>query len=218
MSICPGPPTHSSSGVKHEERHQRQPEYRHRIADEGHDAHDVIDPCVALYRGDDARRYAKTGADQDAEDRKFERRRKEPRDVRRDRPVRHHRGAQIETDDVPDIGAELHDHRLVEAHFPEHPVVDVLRRLIADDGQDRVDRHHPPDEERQRDKAEQRQRHGQQHRRAATGHAPGAARYDCAAAGAGCGGHDGSDDARGGRPAGAGRPGFSGRGYFVTRQ
>ena len=66
-----------------------------------------------------------------------------------------HRAAEIAAHDVADVDHELLPERQVEAELDPHPLVDVRRRAIADRGQHRVDRHHPADQERDQQQAEE---------------------------------------------------------------
>ena len=50
--------------------------------------------------------------------------------------------------DLAHVDVELLPQRLVEAELLAHAGDDVLRRAVADDGEDGIDRDHPADEER----------------------------------------------------------------------
>ena len=72
-----GPADPAELGVEQEERHQAEPEDRHRIADEADDAHELVDQRCRGARRQDAERHAEEGADEGAERGEFEGRRKD---------------------------------------------------------------------------------------------------------------------------------------------
>ncbi len=70
------------------------------------------------------------------------------------------------------VDAELHRQWLVEAKLLAYPGNHVGLCVIADDGDDRIDRHHAADQEGDQDEPEQRDRH--RTRGAGDGTQPGA--------------------------------------------
>ena len=107
----------------------------------------------------DAHRHAEQHADDDAERRHFERRRKDPLQVVGDRLAGRDRDAEIALQHVADIVDELDQQRLVEAHLDARRFVDGRRRAVADDRQHRIDRHDAADEEGDGEQPEEGQRH-----------------------------------------------------------
>ena len=64
--------------------------------------------------------------------------------------------AKIAVCHVAQEDAELHIQRFVEPEFGAHAGDHVRRGVIANDGDDRIDRHRPADQERHQHQAEQR--------------------------------------------------------------
>ena len=87
-------------GVEHDQGHQSQPEDRDRIADQPHDANDLVDHAAAPHRGPYAERHADPGTDDDAERGELERRRERAPDVLHHGVRRQHRRAEIALQDL----------------------------------------------------------------------------------------------------------------------
>ncbi|MCY1234975.1 hypothetical protein D9M72_475760 [compost metagenome] len=140
--------------VKDEQRQERQPEDRHRVADEADDADDLVGDAAALDGGENAERHAEDGADEGAERRKLHGRREDAADVGHDGVRGRHRNAEIAGQRLADIDEELLVEGQVQPHRLARPFDDVRRRPVAENGQNRVDRDHPADEEGDGQKAE----------------------------------------------------------------
>jgi hypothetical protein len=118
-------------------------------------------------RGVDPKRHAGEHADQDREGRELQGRGKDARDVLRDRPSARARLAEIALRHALDVAAELHPDRPVETELLARLEVGLLRGLVADRRDDRIDRHHAADHEGDEEEARQ----GDEKRREAGGRA-----------------------------------------------
>ena len=148
----PGNP--AQLGIKHQQCHQPEPENRHRVTDQPDDAHHLIDPLATPHRCPHAQRHAEPGAKENAQAGQFHRRRKGPADVLHDRVGRQHRGAEVAAQHLAQVDVELRVNRLVQPHFLARPGHHMRRRVVADQGQHRIDRNHPADEEGDREQSE----------------------------------------------------------------
>ena len=144
----------SKPRVEDQQRNQAEPEDRHGIADQSDDANHLVDQCAALYGRQDPERHAEDRADDGAQRRQFDRRRKHPGDVGHDRIGRQHGAAEISGQRVLQIEEKLLVDRQVEPVFLARLRDHAFLRPVADNGQHRVDRDHPSDEEGHRQQPE----------------------------------------------------------------
>ncbi len=145
------------AGIEDQQGHHAEPEDRHGVADEAEDAHGVIDDLPPLDRRQHAHGNAQNHADQGGQGGELQRGREEVHQVVEHRPRGLDRGAEVAGQDVGQITQVLNVDRLVEPQLQVDGIVDILRRPVADNGQHRIDRHDPTDQEgdgRQADKSE----------------------------------------------------------------
>ena len=63
---------------------------------------------------------------------------------------------EIALNDIPDVIEKLHDEGLVQTHGDIGRVIGFLGRPFAENRDDRIDWHHPPDEKRDEEKPQHR--------------------------------------------------------------
>ncbi|MCY1301511.1 hypothetical protein D9M70_511270 [compost metagenome] len=141
--------------IKDGKADKAEPEGGHRIAEQADDADALIEPRAAAGGCKNAERDADQHAEDDAECRHLERRREDTGKVFGNRLAGGNRGAKIAGGDIADIADELGDQRLVEPHFLADALIDHNGRAVADDSENRVDRHDAADEEGDREQAKE---------------------------------------------------------------
>jgi hypothetical protein len=142
--------------VEHQQADQAQHEHRHRLPGQAHHAHHMVESRALPRRGEHAQRHTDDDGDDDRRRSQLQCGRKELCDVGGDRMRRHDRSAEVAVQQVHQVDPELHEQRLVEAKLLAHRGDHVGRRVVAGDCDHRIDRHHPADQERDLDQAEQR--------------------------------------------------------------
>ena len=121
----------------------------------------MVDPAAAPGSGDDTGRNAKNDTDDGGDGGQFQGGRKHPADIVEHQVRGEDRAAELAVQGRPDVTHELFPQRQIEPEFDAHPLVGRGVYPVADGGQDRVDRHHPADEEGDGQQAEK----GNGHRR-----------------------------------------------------
>ena len=157
-SSRPGPADPAEIGVEQQERHEAEPEHRHRIAEQPDNAQHMVGPSIVARRRDDARRHAEHQAEKRRERRELDGRGEETarcpsvtglrvRAERPKSPCSHH----------PAIARELDPDRPVQSHLGARAGIDRARGAVADHRQHRIDRHHSRDEEGDQQQSQERQ-------------------------------------------------------------
>ena len=157
--LPPRPRRPVQRGVEHQQAEQSEHENRQRMPGQTHHADRVIHLGALLHRGQHAQRHADERRQQDRHRGKLHRGGKEALDVLPHRMARHHGTPEIAARELAEIDPELDIQRPVEPEFEPHRRHHIGRRPVAHDGQHRIDRHHPPDQERDQHEAEQGDRH-----------------------------------------------------------
>ena len=148
----PGDPV--QFGVKRPESDEPQPEHRHGIAEQAEKADEMIGPAPPHRARRDARGDAERDADDRGYRREFERRGEEVHEIGEDRVGGHDRMTEIAGHDALQVEEILLRHRSIEPDFQANAIVGLLRRVIADDGQHRIDGDEPSDREGDRGQPE----------------------------------------------------------------
>jgi len=113
--------------VEDQDGHDPQPEYRGRVAHQTDDAGDMVDPGAPAHGRQHAQRNAQAGADQQRGRGQLDRGREDAGEVVQHRIASDVRLAEVESDDVDEIAAELLPDRPVEPERTDH-LLDV--RLV----------------------------------------------------------------------------------------
>ncbi len=146
----------AENAVEYQKPDEAEPEDRHRVADQRHDAGDLVDPAAATDRGDDAQRDPDHDTDQRSQRGKFKRRGEDPADVVDHRVRGQERDAEIAVNHVAQVIEKLHQDRLVEAHLVKDRVIGLFGGALADHGKHGVLRHQPANDEGHEQKAQHR--------------------------------------------------------------
>ncbi|MNP10704.1 hypothetical protein D3C76_1028620 [compost metagenome] len=150
---CPAGP--AEPGVEHQQAHHADPEDRCGVTEQGdHPCHMVAKAALVTGR-DHAQWQADDDAEEDCQGGQLDGRREHPLDVVQHRVAGQQGVAEITVEQVVEVQPELHPDRLVQAHRPVHLVVGGAVGVRPDHGQHRVQRHHPTNEEGQRQQTEQ---------------------------------------------------------------
>ena len=118
------------------------------LPDQADDPDHLIDPAVAVNRGENTKRHAKDDADDRRDRREFQRRGEISGDVDDDRVGGQDGPSEIALHRLHGVEIELLPQRKVQAEFLSHPIVDLGWRTVADRGQHRIDRHDAANQER----------------------------------------------------------------------
>jgi hypothetical protein len=133
--------------VKDQNDDGSEPEDWCRVTKQPDDAGEMIHPRALPDCRDDAERNAQTGSDQCRKRRQFQCCREDSSQIAGNRVLGDVRLPEVEMRDVSDIRGELDVERLIQPHLLIDALVSCLVSLIADHGNDRIGRHHPPDHE-----------------------------------------------------------------------
>ncbi|MNY13254.1 hypothetical protein D3C86_1463830 [compost metagenome] len=155
---CPTGPT--QPGVEHQQAHHADPENRRGVTEQGDHPCHMVAQAALVAGGDHTQRQADEDAEQDRQGGQFDGRREHPLDVFKHRVAGQQRVAEITVQQVVEVQAELGPDRFVQAHGPVHLVVGGAVGVRADHGQHRVQRHHPTNEESQRQQTQQGHQYG----------------------------------------------------------
>ncbi len=117
----------------------------------------MVRPAAVMGRAEDTHRHAGDDAEDRGQRRQLDGGRGEMQDVVKDRAGRDDGCAEVALKHMRQIDPELDVERLVQREFLAHPRIDGGKGPVADDGQNRVDRHHPADQEGDREQAEEGQ-------------------------------------------------------------
>lgn len=144
----------AEDAVKHQQADQADPEHRHRIADQRHNPRDLVHPCAAFHGRQHTERHADDDAHEGADRRQLHRGGKYAFYVVDHRKAGAKRYAEIALDDIAQIQKELHDQGFIQPQRAIGVVIDFLAGAFADNGQHRIDGHHPTDKEGHKQKPE----------------------------------------------------------------
>ena len=148
----------AENAVEYQQADNAKPEDRHGIANKPDNAHQLIRPAILPNGARNAHRHAKRHTDDGGEGGEFQCRWKNTLDILDHRAIGHQRLAEIARSHFLHIDPELPPKRLVEPKLSFHRFIDIARRLVANHGEYRINRHHAPDEESDRKQSKQRQR------------------------------------------------------------
>lgn len=143
--------------VEEHQPHEPQPEDRHGIAEKAHHPEDAVGPPPLVDGGGHAHGHAEDDADERGDGGQLQGRGEDPQDVGGHRVGGQDRAAKIPLEHFREINPELLVKGQVEAQFHPNPFVNGVRGPVPHGGQDRVDGHHPSDNESDEEKPQKRQ-------------------------------------------------------------
>ena len=133
--------------VEHQQADQAEPEDRHGIPEEAQHADDLIRPAALVDCGDDTHGDTENDAEHGGDGRQLQGCWKHPDDILRDRSCGQQGGAEIAPENIADVVEKLDIERLIQTHRLAGGLIDFFARLVADNGERRIDRHDAADDE-----------------------------------------------------------------------
>ncbi|CAH0268270.1 hypothetical protein SRABI106_02991 [Rahnella aquatilis] len=146
-------------GVKHQQAHHADPEYRGGITRQADDAHHIIRDAVAFCRRQHTERNADARTENDRQRRQFHGGREHAQNVLRHRFTGQQRIAQIAMRQPGKVNTELRPQRFIKAELMVNLLIGAVVGVRSDNRQHRIHRHHAADKKRQQQQSEQRDRY-----------------------------------------------------------